>query len=65
MIFCLVTVEVNLINLWSLIEGSSKTFQSLMDSKRLGDVIVMSITDLPTGEWKVGVDPLLRIFKPC
>ena len=49
----------------SVIEDSSKTFQSLMDSRRLGDVIVMSITDLPTGEWNVGVDPLLRIFKPC
>ena len=50
--------------LWSLIDDSSRTSHPLVVFIRLEEVSVMSITDCPTGEWKVGVDPLLRMFKP-
>ena len=62
---CLGMDRRNRIYLWSLIDDSSKTFQSSVEFKRLGEVKVMSITDFPTGAWKVGVEPLLRMFKPC
>ena len=55
----------NLMYLWSLIEDSSKTFQSLVKFSRLGEVKVMSMTEFPTGEWKVGVEPLLRMLRLC
>ena len=63
-IFCFGMVEVNLMYLWSLIDDSSRTLQSVIEFVRLGDVKVKSITDFPTGEWNVGEDPLFRIFKP-
>ena len=42
-------------------DDSSRTVQSRVEFSMLGDVKVMSITDFPTGEWKVGVEPLLRM----
>ena len=64
-ILCLGVVMRNLMYLWSLIEVSSKTFQSLVELSRLGEVKVTSMTDFPTGEWKVGIEPLLRMLRPC
>ena len=64
-ILCLGMVTKNLIYLWSLSEGSSEMFQSLVKFSRLGEVKVISMTDFPTGEWKVGVEPLFRMFRPC
>ena len=61
---CLGMDRRNLIYLWSLIDDSSSTFQSRVQFNMLGDVKVMSITDFPTGEWKVGVEPLLRMWRP-
>ena len=45
-------------------DDSSSTAHSEVEFSRLGDVKVMSITDFPTGEWKVGVEPLLRMWRP-
>ena len=61
---CLGVDRRNIKNLWSLIDDSSSTFQSRVQFNMLGDVKVMSITDFPTGEWKVGVEPLLRMWRP-
>ena len=51
--------------LWSLIDDSSRTFQSSVYVIMFEEVNVMSMTDFPTGEWKVGVEPLLRMCSPC
>ena len=64
-IFCLGMVMKNLIYLWSLSEDSSRTSQFLVKFSRSGEVKVMSMTDFPTGEWKVGVEPLFRMLRPC
>ena len=61
---CLGMDRRSLINLWSLIDDSSKTVQSRVEFSMLGDVKVMLITDFPIGEWKVGVEPLLRTLRP-
>ena len=45
-------------------DASSSTAQSEVEFSKLGDVKVMLITDFPTGEWKVGVEPLLRMCRP-
>ena len=64
MMLCLGMDRRNLLYLWSLIDDSSKTVQSWMELNMLGDVKVMSITDFPIGEWKVGVEPLVRTLRP-
>ena len=61
---CLGMDKRNLMYLWSLMDGSSRTVQSRVELSMLGDVKVMSITDFPIGEWKVGVEPLLRMWRP-
>ena len=58
---CLGMDKRNPMYLWSLIEDSSKTVQSRVEFSMLGDAKVMSITNFPTEEWKVGVEPLLRM----